>query len=193
MNKSRLEAFTDAIVAIILTIMVLEVKTPDSYQPDALVGDVPYFFAYAVSWLFILTAWYNHHYMFSLATHIRKSTFWLNCLWLFVMSFLPIATSWTGRFIMHRAPAYFYLLVLVLWDTTYHALSLDLARHNPEIASRITNMLVYRFIGTWYGYLLIGVEGVLVYFYPPSLLIITTVELITIAVRTPHDSDTLFN
>lgn len=98
MNKERLSAYSDAIMAIILTIMVLEIKTPQTYTPHALFEELPYFLAYSLSFLFIGVAWYNHHYMFAIVEHILKSTYWLNNLWLFCMSLLPVATDWAGEF-----------------------------------------------------------------------------------------------
>lgn len=65
MNKGRVEAFTDAVIAIILTIMILEFKVPESLNFSAIVEQVPYLISYAIGYLFIGTAWYNHHYMFA--------------------------------------------------------------------------------------------------------------------------------
>ena len=89
MNKGRVEAFTDAVVAIILTIMVLEFKTPETAKWTGIIHQLPYFFAYIVSFLFVGVAWYNHHYMFALALRISKKVYWINNLWLFSMSLLP--------------------------------------------------------------------------------------------------------
>ncbi|KRN94771.1 hypothetical protein IV81_GL001048 [Pediococcus stilesii] len=72
MNKSRVEAFTDAVVAIIMTIMILEFKTPETDRWSGIIAEVPYLFAYIVSFIFIAVAWYNHHYMFSIAKRITK-------------------------------------------------------------------------------------------------------------------------
>lgn len=119
MNKARVEAFTDAVVAIIMTIMVLEFKTPESPQWTAILHEGPYLFAFGVSFVFIAVAWYNHHYMFSLAERISKRVYWLNIAWLFAMSLLPVATAWAGRYLQARGPEYFYLLVFFLWSKTY--------------------------------------------------------------------------
>ena len=64
MNKARVEAFTDAVLAIILTIMILELKVPDSNQLSAILSELPYLFSYTVGYLLIGVAWYSHHYMF---------------------------------------------------------------------------------------------------------------------------------
>lgn len=99
MNKGRLEAFSDAVIAIIVTIMILEFKTPETPEIKALLENGPYFFAYIITYVFVGVAWYNHHYMFSLTKRVTKRIYWLNNIWLLSMSFLPVATAWTGRFI----------------------------------------------------------------------------------------------
>lgn len=98
MNKGRVEPYTDAVVAIILTIIVLEFKTPETAQWEEITRQIPYFFAYIVSFIFIGVAWYNNHYMFILAKRITKKVYWINNLWLFSMSLLPIATGWVRKF-----------------------------------------------------------------------------------------------
>ena len=86
MNKGRVEAFTDAVVAIILTIMVLEFKTPETAKWTGIIHQLPYFFAYIVSFLFVGVAWYNHHYMFALALRISKKVYWITA-----------CRNWLGR------------------------------------------------------------------------------------------------
>ena len=96
MNKSRVEAFTDAVVAIIMTIMILEFKTPETDRWSGIIAEVPYLFAYIVSFIFIAVAWYNHHYMFAIAKRITKKIYWVNNFWIFTMSLLPVSTAWAG-------------------------------------------------------------------------------------------------
>ena len=85
MNKGRVEAFTDAVVAIILTIMVLEFKTPETAKWTGIIHQLPYFFAYIVSFLFVGVAWYNHHYMFALALRILD-----RCIYICLSSFFGV-------------------------------------------------------------------------------------------------------
>lgn len=99
MDKGRLEAFSDAIIAIIVTIMILEFKMPETPEIKVLLGSGPYFFAYIITYVFVGVAWYNLHYMFSLRKRVTKRIYWLSNIWLLSMSFLPVATAWTGRFI----------------------------------------------------------------------------------------------
>lgn len=84
MNKGRVEAFTDAIVAIIMTIMVLEIKIPHGPNWAALLQERAYFLAYLISFFLIATAWYSHHYLFINSKVITKRAFWVNMLWLFL-------------------------------------------------------------------------------------------------------------
>ncbi|KRO03674.1 hypothetical protein IV54_GL002135 [Levilactobacillus paucivorans] len=100
MDKGRVAAFTDAVVAIVLTIMVLEFKTPEEPTFAALASEWSYFVAYLISFLFIGVAWYNHHYMFALTKRVTKGVYWVNNLWILVMAMLPVSTAWAGRFIM---------------------------------------------------------------------------------------------
>lgn len=112
MNKGRVEAFSDAIVAIIMTIMILEFKTPEDFHWQAILENLTYLFAYAVSFFFIAVAWYNHHYMFSLTKRVTKKIYWINNIWLFTMALIPVATAWAGEFMSHRGPEYFIFLFL---------------------------------------------------------------------------------
>lgn len=98
MNKGRVEAFTDAIVAIIMTIMVLELKIPEGSNFQALLDERYYFIAYLISFFMIATTWYNHHYIFTVSKWISKRAFWANCIWLFLMSLIPVSTAWISKY-----------------------------------------------------------------------------------------------
>lgn len=119
MNKGRVEAFSDAIVAIIMTIMILEFKTPRDFHWTAILEELPYLFAYAISFFFIAVAWYNHHYMFSITKYVTKKIYWINNVWLFTMALIPVATAWAGEFMIYHAPEYFYLLIFTIWSFSY--------------------------------------------------------------------------
>lgn len=197
MNKGRVEAFSDAIVAIIMTIMILEFKTPHDFHWAAILEDLPYLFAYAVSFFFIAVAWYNHHYMFSLTKKVTKSIYWINNVWLFTMAMIPVATAWAGEFIHHRAPEYFYLIIFTLWSLAYFWLSKTFEKinrsKNPEISQKNRKMGPYRYMGSFYFPLTVVVTAIGIYFYPPIGLIATLVELLVMAFWTNEDSDKLFN
>ncbi|MGO3601890.1 MAG: TMEM175 family protein [Enterococcus malodoratus] len=197
MNKGRVEAFSDAIVAIIMTIMILEFKTPHDFHWTAILEDLPYLFAYAVSFFFIAVAWYNHHYMFSLTKRVTKSIYWINNIWLFTMAMIPVATAWAGEFMLYHAPEYFYLLIFTLWSMAYYWLSrtIDRVNHeaNPEISQKIKKMGPYFYMGSIYFPLTVLATAIGIYFYPPIGLIATLIELIVMAFWTNDDSDKIFS
>ena len=107
MNKARVEAFTDAIIAIVMTIMVLEIKIPEGATLWSLLRERAYFLAYLISFFRIAATWYNHHYLFANAQWISRKVFWLNIVWLFFMSLFPVATGWISADPFSRAAAYF--------------------------------------------------------------------------------------
>ncbi|MCI1915135.1 MAG: TMEM175 family protein [Bifidobacteriaceae bacterium] len=196
MNKARVEAFTDAVVAIIMTIMVLEFKTPESMEWKDILSQWPYLMAYCVSFLFIAVAWYNHHYMFSIARRISKRIYWSNNLWLLTMSFIPVATAWTGRNLMAHAPEYFYLIVFFLWSFAYWLLTRmmisEASSHGDKLGEqRLRAMSAYRIMNGWRLYVGTAVTAVCVWFFPPAGLGLTLVELIFMAIITPSDADML--
>jgi uncharacterized membrane protein len=191
MNHARVEAFTDAVIAIIMTIMILEFKTPESPQWTAILADAPYLFAYLISFLFIGVAWFNHHYMFALATRLTKKIYWINNAWLFTMSLIPVATAWAGRFLNQQAPEYFYLIVFFLWSIAYWWLTRALiqAHADSAIAKKIAAMPPYLFMNSWrLPTFTIGL-AIVIYFFPPACLLATGAELIYMALHTTPDAD----
>ncbi|MHA5107128.1 TMEM175 family protein [Oenococcus oeni] len=195
MNKGRVESFTDAIVAIILTIMVLEIKVPGGYQWSDLLDNLSAFIAYTISFFFILVAWYNHHYMFSLTRVISKKIFWANNIWLFVMSFYPVSTAWLGKYIDRLPPAFFYYFVFLFWTFAYQWLSYEIksARENKEIKTKIEHMSIYQFTKNPIFYFSGFVIAILIFYFPPFVPITSVVELVSMLIFTNEDSDRLFS
>lgn len=196
MDKGRVAAFTDAVVAIVLTIMVLEFKTPDEPTFAALASNWSYLVAYLISFLFIGVAWYNHHYMFALTERVTKQIYWVNNIWILVMAMLPVSTAWAGKFIGDVQPELFYFIIFTLWALAYAWLSYVVMKtnlkHRPQVAQKIRQMSVYRMhsnVGFWLVWLI--VLG-LIFVWPPISLVFTLVELIFMAILTPADSDKLF-
>jgi uncharacterized membrane protein len=115
MNKGRLEAFSDGVIAILITIMVLELKPPDgtSFQAlrDSLRASFP---PYALSFVFLGIYWNNHHHMLHLADRINGRILWANLLLLFWLSLVPFATSWIGKDHTAQVPTAVYGVVLLL-------------------------------------------------------------------------------
>ncbi|WP_318766535.1 TMEM175 family protein [Lactiplantibacillus carotarum] len=198
MNKARVEAFTDAIIAIILTIMILEFKVPSSTKLSAIIPELPFVLSYAIGYLFIGTAWYNHHYMFSKTKVVTQRVFWANIFWMFTTSFLPVATAWIGEHINSRGPQIFYAIIYTLWSFAYWLLSYYLVKDNqstghPEAAKSIASMKIYRYIGSWKYF--IGHFGVLILvliFMPALQLALVLAQILLIGSRFNQDSDKLF-
>ena len=102
MTKGRLEAFTDGVVAIIITIMVLELKVPHNASLDALVAVTPVFLSYVLSFAYVAIYWNNHHHFFHLVHRVNGTILWANLHLLFWLSLIPFATGWMGE--THFAP-----------------------------------------------------------------------------------------
>ena len=96
MNTGRLEAFSDGVIAIIITIMVLELRVPDDASWRALRPLIPVFFSYLLSFVFIGIYWNNHHHQLHATKHVSGGTLWANLHLLFWLSLVPFTTSWMG-------------------------------------------------------------------------------------------------
>ncbi len=94
MTKGRLEAFSDGVIAVIITIMVLELKVPHDADPKALAPLVPVFLSYLLSFVFVGIYWNNHHHMFHAVHHVNGATLWANLHLLFWLSLVPFVTGW---------------------------------------------------------------------------------------------------
>src|SRR5947209_8251694 len=97
MKSTRLEAFSDGVIAIIITIMVLELKVPSDPAPQALLGMLPVFLSYALSFVLVAIYWVNHHHLLHVAKHVDAPILWLNANLLFWMSLIPFATAYVGH------------------------------------------------------------------------------------------------
>lgn len=119
MNKTRLEAFSDGVIAILITIMVLELKIPHGASWEALRPLVPVFLTYVVSFTFVGIYWNNHHHMLHLATTITGRILWANLHLLFWLSLIPFATGWMGGNDFAPLPTALYGVVLLLAGVAY--------------------------------------------------------------------------
>ena len=97
MGKGRLEAFSDGVIAVVITIMVLELKVPHGADPNALAPVVPIFLSYALSFLLVAIYWNNHHHMFHAVQHVTGGALWANMHLLFWLSLVPFATGWMNE------------------------------------------------------------------------------------------------
>ena len=120
MGKNRLEAFTDGVLAIVITIMVLELKLPEGDSWADFIKVTPMFFGYALSFLFISIYWLNHHLMLNKTERINVRIIWYNMGWLFVLSFIPFTTKWLGAHPMSPIPVILYFGVMFLAAVMFH-------------------------------------------------------------------------
>lgn len=119
MGKNRLEAFSDGVLAIIITIMVLEMKAPHSADLSALRPLLPVFFSYLLSFVYLGIYWNNHHHMLHTVQHVSGGILWANLHLLFWLSLFPFATAWMGENHFAAAPTALYGLVLLLAAIAY--------------------------------------------------------------------------
>ena len=119
-TADRLTAFSDAVFAVIVTIMVLELKAPDLPAFSALWPLWPTAISYAVSYLFIAIIWINHHYLMRFAGRPTLRLIWINFVHLFMVSLLPFATAWIARTRIGSPPVVFYAGLFVCIDIAYN-------------------------------------------------------------------------
>ena len=113
MSKSRLEAFSDGVIAVIITIMVLEMKVPHGADIGALAPVAPVFSSYVLSFVYIGIYWSNHHHMFHAVHHVNGATLWANLHLLFWLSLVPFVTGWMGENHFAALPVATYGAVLL--------------------------------------------------------------------------------
>jgi uncharacterized membrane protein len=146
MEKNRLEAFSDGVLAIIITIMVLELKVPGGSDLTALRPLLPVFSSYLLSFLYVGIYWNNHHHMFHSTQHVNGGILWANLHLLFWLSLLPVTTAWMGGNYRAPAPAAIYGIVLLMASIAYYILQRSI------IAQQGPNSLLAAAIGRdWKG------------------------------------------
>ena len=119
MTKGRLEAFSDGVLAIIITILVLELKVPHSAELAALKPLLPVFLTYVLSFVYLGIYWNNHHHMFHATKHVTGGILWANLHLLFWLSLFPFATGWMGENHFARTPTAAYGFVLLMAAVAY--------------------------------------------------------------------------
>jgi len=139
MEKGRLEAFSDGVFAIIITIMVLELKAPHSADLAALLDVAPAFFGYVLSFTNVAIYWNNHHHLFQAVERIDGSVLWANNVLLFFLSLVPFATDWMGENHFATLPVALYGIVLLMPALAYYVLARRIVRLqvNSELSSAL--------------------------------------------------------
>jgi uncharacterized membrane protein len=139
-EKDRLLAFTDGVIAIIITIMVLELKVPQGAGIGALAAVVPIFLSYVLSFVYVGIYWNNHHHFFHLVRHVDGVMLWANLHLLFWLSLIPFATGWMGENHFSPTPTAVYGVALLMpalaWDGMQWAI-LRTQGHDSPLARAI--------------------------------------------------------
>ena len=170
MGKGRLEAFSDGVIAIIITIMVLELKVPHLPTAEALLPLLPVFLSYVLSFVYIAIYWNNHHHLMFVAGNVNGGVLWANMFLLFWLSLVPFVTSWMGENAFDAAPAAGYGFVLLMAGFAYYVLAQSIIRSEGERSllaeaigkdrKGIVSLVVYAvaipaaFLQTWISYAL---------------------------------------
>jgi uncharacterized membrane protein len=132
MGKGRLEAFSDGVIAIIITIMVLELKRPDDLSPAGLLHIAPHIAIYAMSFLYVGIYWNNHHHMFQAVRSVTGGILWANLHLLFWLSLVPFASDWMGENYSAALPVALYGIILLMCGIAYGILARLLVCHEGE-------------------------------------------------------------
>jgi TMEM175 potassium channel family protein len=166
MDAGRLEAFSDGVIAIIITIMVLELKVPHGETFDALLPLLPAFLSYVLSFVYVGIYWNNHHHMLHACFEVTGRILWANLHLLFWLSLFPITTAWVGENHTAPAPAAFYGVVLLMAGIAYWILQ------QLIIASQGMNSILKKAVGgDWKGKVspILYAAGVASAFWSPRL------------------------
>lgn len=132
MKTNRLEAFSDGVMAIIITIMVLELKPPEELTLHALIPDIPIFVSYLISFVYIGIYWNNHHHLFQITEKVNGKILWANLHLLFWLSLIPFATSWIGENHIEPTPVAVYGFVLLMSGIAYFILQKVIIKHHDD-------------------------------------------------------------
>jgi uncharacterized membrane protein len=128
MGKDRLAAFSDGVIAIIITIMVLELKVPHGVDWQALIDLLPHFISYVLSFIYLAIYWNNHHHLLHTVTRVDGLILWANSFLLFCLSLVPISTAWMGENPLAPIPTAVYGAVLLMPAIAYYLLQKAIMR-----------------------------------------------------------------
>jgi uncharacterized membrane protein len=150
-TPARLSAFSDGVFAVLITVLVLELRPPEQPNFKALLLLWPTWLSYAVSYLFIAIVWTNHHYLMRYATEATHRLLWFNFAHLFSMSLLPLSTAWMAVSELAPQPVAFYAAVFFLVNATYVLLIWELVDRNAseEISPKVPRVMHVRSIATY--------------------------------------------
>jgi len=163
-TPERVSAFSDAVFAVLITVLVLDLRPPELPTFKALLLLWPTWLSYAVSYLFIAIVWLNHHYLMRYATEATPRLLWFNFAHLFSMSLLPLSTAWMAASKLAPQPVAFYAAVFFLVNATYIALIWELIDRTPvEVSPAVRRIMRVRSTTTL---CLFGLAAVVALKYP---------------------------
>ena len=164
MNKSRLEAFSDGVIAIIITIMVLEIKIPHGTDLTAIKPLIPVALSYLFSFIYVGIYWNNHHHLFQVVREVNGAILWGNLHLLFWISLLPFATGWIDENQFSSFPVAFYGFILAMCGMAWKILTIIIIRHEGP-TSRLRE--VYKSDYKQYLSVVLYVSGIIIAFFYP--------------------------
>lgn len=143
MEKGRMEAFTDGVIAVVITVMVLELKVPSEATWLSLLEEGSVFLSYILSFIYVGIYWNNHHHMLQLIKRINGKVMWANLFFLFCLSLFPFSTAWLNHALPRPAsvPTVFYGVTLLLTALSWELLSRTLISANGGTASELRQVL----------------------------------------------------
>ena len=149
-SPERLNAFSDGVFAVLITVLVLELRPPELPTFNALLALWPTWLSYAVSYLFIAIVWVNHHYLMRYAGQATPRLMWFNFAHLFSVSLLPLSTAWMAVSELAPQPVAFYAAVFFLVNATYIALIWELIERDPikDVSPKERKIMRFRSIAT---------------------------------------------
>jgi uncharacterized membrane protein len=177
MSKSRLESFTDAVIAIVMTLLVLELATPSGDTWNALHGIENKILIYVISFLSLAIYWNNHHHLFQVVKKIDGRVLWANNFFIFTLTFFPFATAWVGDHVRSQAPEITYGIVMLAADFSYWLLLKVLLLVNGKDSLLAKAFQSYR---KMHVTLAINVLGILLGFFIEPLLVLCSIIVILI-------------
>ena len=166
MSTSRLEAFSDGVIAVIITIMVLELHAPADSSWGALRAVAPAFFVYVLSFIVVAIMWGNHHHLLHTARRATGRLIWANANLLFWMSLIPFVTAWMGTHPAAQVPVALYGVVMMLAGGSFHILRTELSRqHYDDLALRAIDASAFKRIRLSVGLYALSVGTAFVWVY----------------------------
>src|SRR3954462_7009904 len=141
MSKGRLEAFSDGVIAILITIMVLELRPPAGADLGALRPLLPVLLSYLLSFIFLGIYWNNHHHLLQAAKHVDGRVLWANMHLLFWLSLVPFVTAWMGENQFAAVPVAVYGFILLMCAVAFTILVTTLIAHEGRDSSAIANAI----------------------------------------------------